>query len=235
MGAHALSPAGARPARRARAAHAEPALCRDRPREPAVRRHRRGRPPGSRPQRPDVAGGAAGELKTHNGATVVVTAATGIYQSQAQLLDLFGDVTLTHQNGTTFTTDTARVNVADNTAQGDDPIHGHGPSGDIRAEGFRVLDKGDTIVFTGRSDVLLNGVKQTGPKSEPPALPQAVAHQAAAVEREARPALAAAARAEAARHPAARRPVQRGPAHRAAPHTAARQHPRKPAAHAKNG
>src|SRR5581483_3294158 len=32
------------------------------------------------------------ELKTHNGATVVVTAATGIYQSQAQLLDLFGDV-----------------------------------------------------------------------------------------------------------------------------------------------
>ncbi len=175
------------------------------------------------------------ELKTHNGATVVVTAATGIYQSQAQLLDLFGDVTLTHQNGTTFTTDTARVNVADNTAQGDDPIHGHGPSGDIRAEGFRVLDKGDTIVFTGRSDVLLNGVKQTGPKSEPPALPQAVAHQAAAVEREAKPALAAAARAEAARHPAARRPVQHGPAHRAAPHTAARQHPRKPAAHAKNG
>ena len=34
------------------------------------------------------------DMKTHSGADVVVTAATGIYQSQAQLLDLFGEVTL---------------------------------------------------------------------------------------------------------------------------------------------
>ncbi len=30
------------------------------------------------------------DIKTHSGADVAVTAATGIYQSQAQLLDLFG-------------------------------------------------------------------------------------------------------------------------------------------------
>jgi lipopolysaccharide export system protein LptC len=174
------------------------------------------------------------DLKTHGGADVVVTAATGIYQSQAQLLDLFGDVTLTHQNGTRFTTDTARVNVADNTAQGDDPIHGHGPSGDIRSQGFRVLDKGDTIIFTGRSDLLLNGAKENGPKAEPPALPPSVAQHAAAVESEAKPALAAAAKAEAARHPPAHQGTRRPPAHRApAHHAAARHHPRQRAAHDK--
>ena len=44
-------------------------------------------------------------MKMHSGADVVVTAATGVYQSQAQLLDLFGDVTLIHENGTRFVTD----------------------------------------------------------------------------------------------------------------------------------
>src|SRR5439155_2044081 len=34
------------------------------------------------------------EMTMHNGAIVVVTAATAMYQSQAQLLDLFGDVNL---------------------------------------------------------------------------------------------------------------------------------------------
>src|SRR5260370_5786722 len=33
-----------------------------------------------------------GEMKTHTGASVTVTAATAMYQSQAQLLDLFNDV-----------------------------------------------------------------------------------------------------------------------------------------------
>jgi len=46
----------------------------------------------------------------HGGASVVVTAATGIYQSQAQLLDLFEDVNLVHQDGTRFVTRRAHHN-----------------------------------------------------------------------------------------------------------------------------
>ena len=63
------------------------------------------------------------DLKTHAGADVVVTSATGVYQSQTQLLDLFGEVTLVHQNGTRFVTNSARVNAAtidvDGRVQGD--------------------------------------------------------------------------------------------------------------------
>lgn len=160
--------------------------------------------------------GPRADMKWHRGADVVVTAATGIYQSRAQLLDLFGEVTLVHQNGTRFVTDTARVDVARNTAEGGDPVAGHGPSGDVTAQGFRILDKGGTIVFTGKCAMLLRGAKPGTEKSAPAALPAPIAATAARVEAAAMPALAAAMPAPEARRPMARRPRQ---AHAAARHT----------------
>ena len=106
------------------------------------------------------------DLKMHAGADVVVTAATGVYQSSAQLLDLFGQVTLVHQNGTRFVTDTARVDVANSTAEGADPVVGQGPSGDVNAAGFQILGKGETIMFTGKSDMLLRGAAPGAVKRE---------------------------------------------------------------------
>ncbi len=171
------------------------------------------------------------DIKTGGGASVVVTAATGIYQSQAQLLDLFGDVTLTHENGTRLTTDTARIDVVHNSAQGDDPIEGHGPSGDVKARGFRIYDKGDDVIFTGQSDLTLRGAKVIGAKTEPPAVPPAVAKQAAAVEATAKPMLATGLAAGAKPPPVATAKAQ------AAHHARARQKPRsrpvKPASGAK--
>jgi lipopolysaccharide export system protein LptC len=141
------------------------------------------------------------DLKTHGGADVVVTSTTGIYQSQTQLLDLFGDVTLVHQNGTRFITNSARLDVAHNTGQGEDPVEGHGPSGDVKAQGFRIFDKGDTILFTGRSDMLLRGAKPVASGSEPATLPPTVAATAARVEAAGKPMLAAAAPHAAVAHP----------------------------------
>ncbi|MBV8934278.1 MAG: LPS export ABC transporter periplasmic protein LptC [Alphaproteobacteria bacterium] len=123
------------------------------------------------------------QMTMHNGALVVVTAATAMYQSQAQLLDLFGDVNLVHENGTRFVTNTAHVDVAADTAVGNDPVAGHGPSGDITAQGFRVVDQGNTIVFTGRSHLLLKGTKPSpGSAAVPPSLPPEISETAAAVE-----------------------------------------------------
>jgi lipopolysaccharide export system protein LptC len=120
-------------------------------------------------------------LIAHSGAKVVLTATTGIYQSQSQLLDLFDNVVLTHQNGTRFVTQRAHANLANDTGEGHDPIEGHGPSGDVWGRGFRVLDRGDTIVFTGRSRAILKGSKPTKPTApaEPPA---GILKTAAAVE-----------------------------------------------------
>jgi lipopolysaccharide export system protein LptC len=134
------------------------------------------------------------DVKTHGGADIIVTAATGVYQSQMQLLDLFGEVTLVHQNGTRFVTNSARVNAATNTAKGNEAVEGHGPSGDIKAQGFEVLDKGDTILFTGRSDLLLKPAKPGPAKTAPAGLPAPIATAAAKAQAEAKPALAAAAK-----------------------------------------
>jgi len=126
------------------------------------------------------------EMTMRRGALVVVTAATAVYQSQAQLLDLFDDVNLVHENGTRFVTKTAHVDVARDTAEGHDPVSGRGPSGDIDAEGFRIIDKGDTIFFAGKSNLLLKGSKPSAqPAASPPGLPSEVAETAAQIEAEA--------------------------------------------------
>jgi len=122
------------------------------------------------------------EMTMHRGASVVVTAATAMYQSQAQLLDLFDDVNLIHENGTRFVTRTAHVDVSANTAEGHDPVVGHGPSGDIAAQGFRILDKGDTIIFTGNSNLRLKGTKPSANPAMPAALPAEVEAAAARIE-----------------------------------------------------
>jgi lipopolysaccharide export system protein LptC len=121
-------------------------------------------------------------MTVHGGASVVVTAATGVYQSQPQLLDLFDDVTLVHENGTRFVTRRGHLNLTDNTAAGHDPIEGHGPTGDISGEGFQILSKGDTIIFTGRSDILLKGTKPSAAPAAPPGLPAEIAQSAAQIE-----------------------------------------------------
>jgi lipopolysaccharide export system protein LptC len=149
------------------------------------------------------------DIKTHSGANVVITADTAIYQSQAQVLDLFGRVTLVHQNGTRFVTPSARVEAASNRAEGHQPVTGHGPSGDVTAQGFRILDKGDRILFTGHSDLLLRSAKPVAPKDPPAGLPASVAKLAQQTDAEATPLLAAAHRAPQTATGAARHRAQR--------------------------
>lgn len=145
--------------------------------------------------------GARAEMRSHSGAEVIVTGDTGIYQSQTQLLDLFGNVTLTHENGTRFVTQRARLDAAHNTAEGNDPVEGHGPSGDIAAQGFRIYDKGDTVIFTGKSETLFRGAKTTtaNPR-QPPAVPAAVAVTAARIEAQERATVPRAAKPTAEQH-----------------------------------
>jgi lipopolysaccharide export system protein LptC len=131
------------------------------------------------------------DLKSHSGATIVVTADSGVYQSQTQFLDMFGNVTLTHENGTKIVTNSARLDVANNAAEGHDPIEGHGPSGDIKAQGFQALDKGDIVIFTGKSDLWLRSSKSgTAPGPQPAAVPPPVAQAATQIEAKTSPAAA---------------------------------------------
>ena len=93
---------------------------------------------------------------------VTLRADFGTYREQDQLLDLIGAVDLFHDAGYEFRTLSAHANLANNTAEGSDPVHGQGPFGEIRSQGFRIYDKGDRVVFTGKAWLLLR------PRAEPP-------------------------------------------------------------------
>jgi lipopolysaccharide export system protein LptC len=121
------------------------------------------------------------EMTARHG-VVTVTAATGIYQAQAKLLDLFRRVSIVRTDGTRFSTESAHVDFTGNTAEGHDPVKGRGSWGRVAAQGFRILDKGDRVIFTGRSDLALRGVAPRAHPAAPTALPPVVATQAAAIE-----------------------------------------------------
>ena len=99
--------------------------------------------------------GPKADLTLTNGAWLVLSGDTGVYLSQGQLLDLFGNVTLFHDRGYELTTDTAHVDMASGTAEGHDAVQGQGVFGDVQSEGFRLLDHGQVIIFTGKAKLHL--------------------------------------------------------------------------------
>lgn len=119
-------------------------------------------------QRPEVDDlveleGPKADMTTESDSWFALTAYTGVYRPQSQLLDLFGNVEVFQDKGNAFVTDSAHVDMVKGNAVGDEPIEGHGPFGTIKAEGFRIENQGDVIVFTGRTQLMLeqHGTKET--------------------------------------------------------------------------
>lgn len=91
------------------------------------------------------------DIVMSDGAYVAVTANDGILDRDADVVTLTGDVTLFHDNGLSFQTDSATIDLKAKTAQGSDPVEGQNGDGELVSQGFRVLDDGDTIEFTGKA------------------------------------------------------------------------------------
>ena len=92
-----------------------------------------------------------GDLTTQSGGWLELSGDTGFYQPQPQLLDLFGNVALFQEKGNEFHSTSAHLDMNAGTAESDDPVTGQGPFGNITAQGFRILDRGATILFTGHA------------------------------------------------------------------------------------
>jgi lipopolysaccharide export system protein LptC len=120
-------------------------------------------------QRPEVDDlveleGPKADMTTEGDSWFALNSYTGLYRPQSQLLDLFGNVDVFQDKGNEFVTDSAHIDMAKGTAEGSDPIEGHGPFGTIKAEGFRIENQGDVIIFTGKTELLL---EQHGAKEDP--------------------------------------------------------------------
>ena len=84
-----------------------------------------------------------------DGSWVALTANDGRFEADTNTLHLTGDVNLFHDQGYEFTTTAAQVDLVTSTASGDQPVNGQGPFGILDAEGFRVFDSGNRVLFIG--------------------------------------------------------------------------------------
>lgn len=100
------------------------------------------------------------DMTMENGTWINVKSKQGVYMRKAQQLDLFDDVVLYRDDGTTMTTSSASVDMKDGAASGAQATHVEGPFGTLDAAGFTTTDKGAAIQFWGPAHVLLNGVSQ---------------------------------------------------------------------------
>ncbi len=64
---------------------------------------------------------------------------------------MFGNVALYQDKGNEFHSTSAHLDMNAGTAEGDDPVTGQGPFGHVTAQGFRILNRGDIIYFTGHA------------------------------------------------------------------------------------
>jgi lipopolysaccharide export system protein LptC len=92
-----------------------------------------------------------------DGAWVLLESKEGRYQRDKDLLDLSGEVTLWHDNGSTMRTEAAHIDVKAGSAEGDRPVAAQGPFGTLVSEGFRLQDRGQVVVFTGKAHAILEG------------------------------------------------------------------------------
>lgn len=86
---------------------------------------------------------------------VAIAAPRGMFWRKQEVLSLVGGVDLFHDDGYEFRTDEARIDFRNGAASGDTPVRGRGPFGTVDAEGFRIVDNGDRIIFNGKSRLVI--------------------------------------------------------------------------------
>ncbi|MDP9127757.1 MAG: LPS export ABC transporter periplasmic protein LptC [Pseudomonadota bacterium] len=107
------------------------------------------------------------EITLDTGAWISGRAQYGRYDQDKHQLWLGGDVQLFHDKGYQFTTDEAQVSIDEDAAWGEKPVLLQGGFGEIRGQGFRVLDSGKTMVIKGPGKAILN--LHSGAPSDKPA------------------------------------------------------------------
>jgi lipopolysaccharide export system protein LptC len=95
------------------------------------------------------------EVTMKSGTWVAVQADQGQYREDPGRIDLEGDVHMYHDQGYEMTTSAASLDLDEGIAWGTQPTEVHGPRADINAQGFKMLQDENEIIFTGPSRLVL--------------------------------------------------------------------------------
>lgn len=105
------------------------------------------------------------EMTELDGSWVTLRSNYGRYNRDDRLLHMTGAVRILRDDGTEYHTEEAYADIESGTAWGDVRIVGQGPQGEVAAEGFRMTDRGKTMVFLNRTAATTPG---GAPENAPP-------------------------------------------------------------------
>lgn len=92
-----------------------------------------------------------------DGTWVLLESRAGRFDKGRNRLDLSGEVTLWQDGGNMLVTEAAEIELGEGSASGDRPVAAQGPFGTLVSEGFRLTERGQVVVFTGRARAVLEG------------------------------------------------------------------------------
>ena len=95
------------------------------------------------------------DITLEDGTWLVLTANTGRYTQRDKHLELNGGVNLFHDTGYEITTEQLSVDLNAGNAVGNESLEGHGPFGELKAQGLELIDKGRVIHFTGPAQLIM--------------------------------------------------------------------------------
>jgi lipopolysaccharide export system protein LptC len=97
-----------------------------------------------------------GDIALKSGRWLALSADNGRYYKSDRILDLEGGVNLSRDDGYEIVTSQARIDLAKNQAEGQQPVLGHGPDMEIQGQGFRIEQGGNRVVVTGPSRLVIH-------------------------------------------------------------------------------
>jgi lipopolysaccharide export system protein LptC len=101
-------------------------------------------------------------IEMEGGAVVRGDAPSAQYDQKEGKLTVNGNLKLRHSSGAVFETDKAVVDMNAKTAEGTSPVKVTGSFGEVKAQGFQLVDEGKTVIFTGPSHARLKLDGQQG-------------------------------------------------------------------------
>lgn len=97
----------------------------------------------------------SGEITDSSGNTIFLKSSKGEFDQNNQKIFLFKDVELTREDGLLFKTDRAMIDLNTNDIFGDTEVSGKNKRGKIFSSGFSITEKGNKILFQGKTNLLI--------------------------------------------------------------------------------
>lgn len=88
------------------------------------------------------------DLTLSDGTWVTVSAETGLYNQERKSLDLTGNINVFSDKGYEFHGQAARIDLTSGIVTSTDPVNGQGPFGLLNANGMKIFNKEERLVFT---------------------------------------------------------------------------------------